>query len=247
MYQQIQGHDELVSSPDIIARDYMALYPQNNILTSYAYGNARTDKMDIEHEFKQKMHVDVLFDSSMLKVLGAMVAATLILYILCFQSPECRILIYLTWYAGFIVLLLKERTVVELTSHMIIVHRPLFHPLIIDRQNITDVQVKKNTNYPFRWGLYMIALIIAGSLAYDSFYDILSGIHGRTITGEILVILSESIFVFLIIVVFIGMRRKLPHPTVLRIDTDKQYFFFYPKETEEFRKRIEAQDMVQHG
>lgn len=224
------------------------LAPLSNFQTKYMQMNMeRADDTESGPDIKQKIHVDVSFDTAMLKVMVAMIVATLILYALCFRSPECKILIYLTWYAGFIILLLKERTIVEVTPYMIIIHRPLFHPLIIDKQSINDMQIRKNTNYPFRWLLYSLSLILTGYLAYNSFHDILQGIQGRTLTGEILVILSGSIFVFLIIVVFIGMWKKLPHSTVLRIDTDKQYFFFYPKETEEFRKRVEAQDMVQHG
>lgn len=198
--------------------------------------------MDIEHEFKQKMHVDVLFDTSMLKVLIPIVTATLILYVMCFQSPECRILIYLIWYASFVILLLKERTMVEVTPHMIIIQRPLFHPLIIDKRSITDVQVKKNTNNIVRWSTFIILLILTGYLTYEAFYDVVHSISGTTLASGILLIMYEFWIVFLLAVLLMGIWKKIPYSNLLKVNTDKSYFIFYSQETEELKKKIEEQD-----
>ncbi|QLC51078.1 hypothetical protein HWN40_13030 [Methanolobus zinderi] len=198
--------------------------------------------MNAETDIKQKMHVDIFFDTTILKVLIPVVLVIIILYFLCGQTPECKILIYFSLYLSFILLLLKDNTVVEITTQMAIIHRPFFAPIIIDKRRIKDIQIKKNTNPIFRYLIFIILLLLTVYVAYHRLQDVLYAIQGETLTQGILVILYEFWLVFLLMVILYGIWIKLPYSTLLRVDTDKSRFIFYSQETATLKKRIEAQE-----
>ena len=180
--------------------------------------------MNTDTLFKKKMQVDITFDKSMLKVLVPMIVATLIAYTLCLQSPECKVLIYAIWYIGFIILFIKERTQVEIDSHMIIVHRPLFSPLVINKKDIKDVQIKKNRNYAYRLAIVILLLILTIYLSYKYGQDFFYGIAGVSFMEEINLFLYDFWFIFLEAVVIISLLKRLPYSNLLRVDTDKSKF-----------------------
>ncbi len=198
--------------------------------------------MNAETDIKQKMHVDVFFDTTILKVLIPVVLVIIILYFLCGQTPECKILIYFSLYLSFILLLLKDHTIVEITTHMIVIHRPFFAPVVIDKKEIKDIQIKKNTNPIIRYFMFIFPLLLTVYVAYHRLQDVLYAIQGETITEGVLVILYEFWLVFLLMVILYGIWIKLPYSTLLRVDTDKSRFMFYSRDTETLKKRIEAQE-----
>jgi hypothetical protein len=198
--------------------------------------------MNTDALLKQKMQVDITFDKSMLKVLVPMIVATLILYALCLQSPECNVLIYAIWYIGFTILFVKERTQVEINLHMIIVHRPLFSPLVINKKEIKDVQIKKNRNYAYRLSMVFILLLLTAYLTFKAVQDIHYEIAGVTFMEGINIFLYEFWIVFLSAVVIINLLKRLPYTNLLRVDTDKSKFIFYSKEPDELKRIIETQE-----
>ena len=190
------------------------------------------------------MQLGMTFDKSMLKVLVPMIVATLILYALCLQSPECKIMMYAIWYIGFIILLVKERTQVEINPHMIIIHRPFFSPLVIDKKDITDVQIRENTKYAYRLTLLTLLFILTVYLGFKAGQDFLYGIAGASLTEGISLLLYEFWFIFLAAIIVMNLLKRLPYSSLLRVDTDKSSFIFYSKETEELKKIIETQDFA---
>ncbi|ETA67973.1 hypothetical protein MettiDRAFT_1414 [Methanolobus tindarius DSM 2278] len=202
--------------------------------------------MNTDTHFKQKMQVDITFDKSMLKVLVPMIVGTLILYALCLQSPECKVLIYAIWYIGFIILFVKERTRVEINPHMIIIHRPLFSPLVINKKEIKDVQIKKNRNYAYRLSMVVILLLLTAYLTFKAVQDIHYEIAGVTFMEGINIFLYEFWIVFLSAVVIINLLKRLPYTNLLRVDTDKSKFIFYSKEPDELKRIIETQETACH-
>ncbi|WP_407283117.1 hypothetical protein V7O61_00120 [Methanolobus sp. WCC1] len=203
-------------------------------------------KMNTNALLKQKMQVDITFDKSMLKVLVPMIVGTLILYALCLQSPECKVLIYAIWYIGFIILFVKERTQVEINPHMIIIHRPLFSPLVITKKEIKDVQIKKNRNYAYRLSMVFILLLLTAYLTFKAVQDIHYEIAGVTFMEGINIFLYEFWIVFLSAVVIINLLKRLPYTNLLRVDTDKSKFIFYSKEPDELKRIIETQETACH-
>jgi hypothetical protein len=201
-------------------------------------------KMNTYTQFKQKMQVDITFDKSMLKVLVPMVVATLILYVLCLQSPECKVLIYAIWYIGFIILFIKERTQVEINPHMIIVHRPLFSPLVINKKDIKDVLIRENKSYAYRLSMIIILLILTIYISYKASQDFFYGITGVSFIEGINLFLYDFWFVFLEAVIIISLLKRLPFSNLLRVDTDKSKFIFYSKKPDELKRIIETQETV---
>jgi hypothetical protein len=200
-------------------------------------------KMNTYGQFKQKMHLDMTFDKSMLKVLAFMVAAILIIYTLCLQTPECKILFYLILYLGFTILYIKDRTQVEIDSHMIIIHRPIFNPIIINKKDITKIQINKNTNFSFHriQFIFLIALIVA--LAYNSFYDLLNGIKLTvTMASSLILILHESWIIFMLIIIILNISKRIPYHNLVIVNTEKSNFIFYSKQPEELKRIIETQE-----
>lgn len=194
--------------------------------------------MNAETDIKQKMHVDVFFDTTILKVLIPVVLVIIILYFLCGRSPECKILINFSLYLGFILLLLKDHTIVEITTYMIVIHRPFFAPIVIDKKEIKDIQIKKNTNPIIRYFTFIFPLLLTVYVAYHRLQDVLYAIQGETITEGVLVILYEFWLVFLLMVILYGIWIKLPYSTLLRVDTDRSKFTFYSKDTEIGRAHV---------
>ncbi|SDG32170.1 hypothetical protein SAMN04488589_2691 [Methanolobus vulcani] len=198
--------------------------------------------MNTDNQFKQKMQLDMTFDKSMLKVLVPMIVATLILYALCLRTSECKILIYVIWYMGFIILLIKERTQVEIDPHMIIIHRPLMSPLVINKKDIKDVQIKKNRNYAYRLAIVTILLFLTIYISYKSGQDFFYGIAGVSLMEGINLFLYDFWLIFLEAVVIINLLKRLPYSNLLRVDTDKSNFIFYSKEPEELKRIIETHE-----
>ncbi|MDI3485265.1 MAG: hypothetical protein PWQ50_485 [Methanolobus sp.] len=203
-------------------------------------------KMNTNALLKQKMQVDITFDKSMLKVLVPMIVGTLILYALCLQSPECKVLIYAIWYIGFIILFVKERTRVEINPHMIIIHRPLFSPLVINKKEIKEVHIRKNRSHTYRLLQILLLLAFVIYLIYKAGHDLLYGVSGLSLTESVYILLYEFWFIFLAAAIIVNLLKKLPYSRLLRVDTDKSKFIFYSKEPDELKRIIETQETACH-
>ncbi|WMW23878.1 hypothetical protein RE474_07135 [Methanolobus sediminis] len=198
--------------------------------------------MNTDTQFKQKMQLDMTFDKAMLKVLVPMIVATLIVYALCLQSPECKVLIYAIWYIGFIILFVKERTQVEINSHMIIIHRPLFSPLVINKKDIKEVHIRKNRSHTYRLMQILLLFVLPTYLIYKARNDLLYGISGVSLTEGVYILLYEFWFIFLAAAIIVNLLKKLPYSRLLRVNTDKSNIVFYSKEPEELKQIIETQE-----
>nr|WP_321496906.1 hypothetical protein [uncultured Methanolobus sp.] len=200
--------------------------------------------MSTDTQFKQKMQLDMTFDKSMLKVLTFMVAATLIVYALCLQSSECKVLIYAIWYIGFIILFIKERTQVEINPHMIIVHRPLFSPLVINKKDVKKVQIRENRSYKYRMMQILLLLVLTAYLIYKAGHDLRYGVSGVSLTEGVYILLYEFWFIFLAAAIIVNLLKKRSYSSLLRVDTDKSNFIFYSKEPEELKRIIETREIA---
>jgi predicted neutral ceramidase superfamily lipid hydrolase len=214
----------------------------NNLSKCLILIREEIDEMNTDTQFKQKMQLDMTFDKSMLKVLVPMIVATLILYALCLQSPECKILIYAIWYIGFIILFIKERTQVEINSHMIIVHRPLFSPLVINKKDIKEVHIKENRSYTYRLMQILLLLTLVIYLIYKAGHDLRYGVSGVSLTEGMYILLYEFWFIFLAAAIVVNLLKKHSYSNLLRVDTDKSNFIFYSKKPEEMKRIIETQE-----
>lgn len=198
--------------------------------------------MNTQSGFKQKMPVDFTLDKNVVKIVVPIAIVSIVLYALCFKSPECEILLYLIWYIAIGLLLLKNRALVEITPHMIIIHRPLFDDIVVNKNDLTKIQVKKDTGYIFRWVVAILLFVLTGYNAYNAFNDTMYEIHGKTMIEGIILVLGEFQTTFLLVVLLLMFFTRLPYPALLRVDTGKSNIVFYSKENEELKRVIEEQD-----
>lgn len=195
--------------------------------------------MNNQNNAKTKIPVDLTFDTSMLKIFVPAIMVTFILLALSFRCPACETLIPVIWYLSILAVLLQDRTTVEFTHGMIIIHRQFFGPLIVNQKNVTKTHIKKNTWHTCRWALYLLMMLFLGYLVYTAYNDIIQFWMPR-IPEKVMIhyILSRLAVVFLFIVLFFMLRARLQCPAVLRVDTNDTKYVFYPDRPDELEKMI---------
>lgn len=197
--------------------------------------------MNAQSSFRQKMYMDFTFDRSMLKVFVPMLIIAFVLYVLCFKSPDCKILFYLVWYAGMALLLLTDRRQVEITPHMIIVRRAPFDHVVIDKKDIKKAEILKNTGIFYRASVIFLSAMTV-YLAYNSFNDIIYEVQDNTTSGVILLVLDKFMIISLIAIISILQWAKRSYPALLKVDTGKSSIIFYTRKPGELKKIIELQE-----
>ncbi|MCQ6962417.1 hypothetical protein [Methanolobus chelungpuianus] len=196
--------------------------------------------MNDQNYAKTRIPVDIAFDISMLAIIVPVLAANLILLVLSFHCPACEILITVVWYAGILALFLQDRTEVEFTHGIIIVHRHFLGPVVLNRKDIIRTFIRKNKLYAYRRFMYLLMLLSLGYLAYDAFYDILIQYQMRTIPAEVIInhTFSAFLILFLFLVLFFNIRTRLSLPFSLRVETNASKFIFYLDRPDEFERII---------
>lgn len=139
--------------------------------------------------------------------IGIILAAGLVaFFVLLFLGLIFPILVYfavLSVFLSYAILFIQDRTTLEFTSNDMILRRPLFKPVIIQKENVLKAEVVNNINYTLRWILLPLAILVIVALAFGS-KDILylSGsprdvsfiISRFSLKGTIILILSVAFY-----------------------------------------------------
>ncbi|SFM50621.1 hypothetical protein [Methanolobus profundi] len=140
------------------------------------------------------------------------------------------------WYLCLLAIVLQDITNVEVDKRTIIVHRYLFKPMVIEKEDINTI--KGRDNIPRKYYIFINAFMLAG-LALN-FYFAYNGIQRdllRNISMEetIFSVLSHSIIVFFWSIFFFNAEKRFRYPGFLEIRTSKDKFRFYTHKPAELR------------
>lgn len=197
-------------------------------------------QMDDQINAKTRIPVDIAFDSSTLMIVVPVVITNIILSVLSMRCPVCQILIPVVWHLGILALFLQDRTTLEFTHGMIIIHRHFFGPVIINLKDITRAHLCKNMWHAYRWALYFLMLAFTGYLTYDVLYDNIIRFRMQTIPIRVLIYHMCSGFAMpvLFLTLFFNFRKRLKWPFFQKVETTAGKFVFYPDRPEDFEKSI---------
>jgi len=197
-------------------------------------------QMDDQINAKTRIPVDIAFDSSTLMIVVPVVITNIILSVLSMRCPVCQILIPVVWHLGILALFLQDRTTLEFTHGMIIVHRHILGPVVVNRKDITRTFIRKNKLYAYRRFLYLLMLLYLGYLAYDAFYYILIQFQMRTIPAGVIInhTFSAFLILFLFLVLFFNFRTRSSRSFSLRVETNVSKFIFYLDRPYELERMI---------
>lgn len=200
----------------------------------------RDVQMGKQNNTKTKIPVDIAFDISTLMIIVPVVITNLILFVLSFRCSACEILITAVWYLGILAIFLQDRTEVELTHGMIIVHRHFLGPVIVNQKDITKTHYRKNTWHAYRWALHFLMVVFIGYLTYGAFYDIIIRFQTQAVPAGVLInhIFSSFLMPLLFIVLFFNLVIRLKRPFYLRVETNTGKFVFYPDRPDELERMI---------
>lgn len=193
--------------------------------------------MDMQPCLGKIIRVDIARDYSLAKIISLLMIPYLF-FVLGIFIASFEILAYITWYLGIMVLILWDRTTVEVTNDMIKIHRPFFSPVTLNKQDITETIIENN-NLMLQCIFYLIMLVTLGYLVYGTFSHI-QGYQMQNTPLEALIrlILAKFMIISLVSVLFFNAERRLKHSTSLKVNTKDQSFVFYPDKPDEFEKAI---------
>ncbi len=187
---------------------------------------------------KKRMYVDIIGDFSMVWIILIPFVSVLVMVFLGLQSPAFDILYITIWYLCFAALILQDMTAVEITHDIIRIRRYFFGPVTIKKEDIEQAIVKKSISHKYHILYYIFMLLMLAGLTYTSLHSH-NGILGafldeRSIEAMIISIISDSVVVIFILILFINAEKRLRCPSFLEVITKKGKFRFYSQDPEDF-------------
>ncbi|WP_340819861.1 hypothetical protein [Methanolobus sp. WCC4] len=197
------------------------------------------DNMDKNESFKAKMSVDIIGDLRLPAIIIVPLISLLALMVLGVDTLIFDIVYISVWYLCLLAIVLQDITNVEVDKRTITVHRYLFKPTIIEKEDINTI--KGRDNIPRKYYIFINIFMLA-CLALN-FYFAYNGIERdllRNISmGEtIFSVLSHSVIVVFWFILFFNAEKRFRYPGFLEIGTSNDKFRFYTHKPEELKKTL---------
>lgn len=201
--------------------------------------------MDGKQSNRQLIRVDIPRDLSLAAIIIFPLVMMFILLPLSFFCSFCDILMYLVWYLSFLAIVLQDRTIIETGQNTVTINRFLFGPVIINRDDITKTEIRKNIHHAYRilWYVVMVAMLVNLLLnAYHNIQgDILDNYPAKALFFSFI---SNSIIIVFFCSLFFNMERRLRFPSILEVTVNNKKYKFYTREPEELEKLIEPEGVL---
>jgi len=148
--------------------------------------------------------------------------------------------IILSYYLAFLLLVLQNRTTVELTHGTIIIHRPFLRSIVIQKNEVIKTQVVKNFDHTMRWIIQPVALIVLILLAIRNINAIYINI-GQSFAMLITMvnIFSIPLLTVMFAVLFYNFEIRTHYMATLNVSTDKRQFMFYVDNPDDFSAMLQ--------
>jgi hypothetical protein len=191
---------------------------------------------DTQKKRWKKVLVDVPFlDSGMIRIFLPIWIAGFILMIVVNYYSILDFFIILAYYLTLLLLVLENRTTVELANGTIIIHRPFLRSIVIKKNEITKTQVIKNFAHTTRWIFRPVALILLIILATHNINAIYTNIE-KTLPMLVTIVNIFSIPLITVMgaVIFYNFEIRTHYKATLNVTINKRQVAFYVDNPDEF-------------
>ena len=191
---------------------------------------------DTQKKRREKVLVDVPFlDSGMIRILLPVGIVGLTLTIIVNHYSILHIFIVLAYYLAFLLLVLQNRTTVELTHGTIIIHRLFLRSIVIQKNEVIKTQVMKNFAHTIRWIIRPVELILLIFLATHNINAIYINIEqSLPMLVTIVNIFSIPLITVMVAVIFYNFEIRTHYKATLNVATNKCQVAFYADNPDEF-------------
>jgi hypothetical protein len=191
---------------------------------------------DTQKKRWEKVLVDVpVLDSGMIRIFLPVMIAGFTLMIIVNHYSILDIFIVLAYYLALLLVVLQNRTTVELLHGTIIIHRPFLRSIVIQKNEITNTQVIKNLSHIKRWIIRLVALIVLVFLATLN----INAIHINIEQSLPMLVTIVNIFSMPLMTVWFAVHIynfeiRTHYKAALHVAINKRQFMFYVDNPDEF-------------
>ncbi|MCD4843546.1 MAG: hypothetical protein K8R25_03565 [Methanosarcinales archaeon] len=178
--------------------------------------------MDLQEIKGEKIIADYLI---LLDIIGIIIPSILVGVTIMFLDGFFFSHTYLTSIIGFSIIfigyaiyLLQSHTVVNFTGDTVIIHKPLRKPIIINKEEIKNTEIKKNESYTFRWIFRIIFIVLLIYMVINTINEIhLCEQQSYPFIEMLFSIVSINLAFILVLILIIGSEIRSPYPTALKL------------------------------
>ena len=198
------------------------------------YGNMQKKRWE-------KVLIDLPFlDSGMIRILLPVGIVGLTLTIIVNHYSIFDFFIIFAYYLALLLLVLENRTTVELAHDTIIIHRPFLRSVVIQKNDVTKIQVIKNFAHTTRWIFRPVALILLILLATHNINAICINIEKTLpMLVTIINIFSIPLITVMSAVIFYNFEIRTHYKATLNVATNKRQVTFYVDNPDEFSEILQ--------
>jgi hypothetical protein len=191
---------------------------------------------DTQKKRREKVLVDVpVLDSGMIRILLPVWIVGLMLMTIINHYSILDFFIIFAYYLTLLLVVLQNRTTVELTHGIIIIHRPFLRSIAIQKNEVIKTQFIKNLSHTTRWILRIVELIILVFLATHNINAIYINIEqSLPMLVTIVNIISLPLITVMTAVLFYNNEIRMHYQVSLHVATNKRQFNFYVDNPDEF-------------
>jgi hypothetical protein len=226
-------------------KDYVLKHVENE---NYKLGSAALYKMDTHLDEEKNIILDYQYmDIVHIAVtLFVAIVAVFALFMVGFVLPIYRIFALLLFASAILIasliLLYQARSIVEFTSHAIIIQRPLFKSIVIGKDRILKTEIVKNHNHTIRWVILPAAIILLIVSGMD-LIDVVSQHMAQSFPFSVIIpiVFSKATIMLLFLVLFYKSKIRSYSPNTLKITTKTKkniILYLYVDNPEELMSRL---------
>jgi len=195
-----------------------------------------TEYGDMQKKRREKVLVDVpVLDSGMIRILLPVWIVGFMLMTIINHYSILDFFIIFAYYLALLLVVLQNRTTVELASGTIIIHRPFLRSIVIQKNEVTKTQVTKNFAHRTRWIFRPFALIFLIFVATHNINAIYINIEqSLPMLVTILNIFSIPLITVMSAVFFYNFEIRTHYQAILNVTINKRQFAFYLDNPDEF-------------
>ena len=175
-----------------------------------------------------KMLIDGSRDAGISGILVPASIAALMLIVLNKNYSIIDLFAISIFYLAFVILLLQNKTTVEVTLDSIIVHRPLLRSITIPKKSIVKTEVIKNINYRLRWIIRPVAIVVLLFIIQKNITSLYINVAtSAPLIVKIITAYSIPLTLILCTVIFYNYQVRSRNPFIFKLITENREITFY--------------------
>jgi hypothetical protein len=184
-----------------------------------------------------KAQVSLSRDGGIAKIVFPALIVFIISAIYISGNSVLDILPFLIMYLAFLALILYNRNTVTLNPEKVIIHRHLFKPLVLRKDDILQISVSKNKNHTYRWPTRLLTLTFLAIQLHRIVEGIIRGLQIREtspVSAKLTLFLGEFLVVAFLLTLYYIFELLTPYKQTLKVTTHSNLNLeFYIEEPEE--------------